>query len=307
MLARPPMSFSYSADARKSSGSSPISSFIQVLSAVIATLTLVFALTRMSGSSGQDNGQPGRTEDLTGASRPLSSIVRRASATAENTRPLSSIVRRAAATAENTRLGFFLEIGTHSGAVSASIRTQHLENKGWAGVCAVPFPEDFKNRKCKVVSSPVSGTSGQKVQVPDCSQNPCVDKEATTTGIVDLLSHSDAPPIIDYIALDTQGRELDILNNFPFDDFCARSWTVTHNYDDSTMPSIRQILEVAHGCRVREGAGEFWARCLCDKDKQDPTASTRAEDPLVTTVRMQASPPSREAGGVQAEPAQLRE
>lgn len=193
--------------------------------------------------------------------------------------------------------GFFFDIGASSSAVRGSKRSQLLEKKGWSGICAVPYPGDFSSRSCRVVALPVSGISGEKVQVQDCSERPahtfaglirtlqkdttCPEVEANTVGIVDLLSLSAAPPVIDYIALDTHGSELEILEQFPFSDFCARSWTVKHNYDSHLMERIRSILEVAHGCRVREGAGEYWARCICEKNtKQIGQPSRSANDRL---------------------------
>merc|ERR1719329_902868 len=174
--------------------------------------------------------------------------------------------------------GFFMDIGTSSSQVRDSTRARHLERKGFSGICAVPFPGVFTNRTCKVVGLPVSGTNGEKVRVNDCTGTPpdleslnpfavqkeCVEVEADTIGIVELLSLAAAPPVIDYMALDTRGTEQAILENFPVSDFCARSWTVKHNYLES-MKRIRHILEVTMGCRVREGAGEYWARCPCDK------------------------------------------
>jgi len=198
---------------------------------------------------------------------------------------LSSITRPSSArnTLDNAE-GFFFEIGTGRESLirsaRGSMRTRHLEKKGWTGVCAVAFPGDFSDRTCKVVALPVSGASGEKVLVSKCPKplpwsftkiistfnaktKKCPKVEANTIGIGDLLAVGAAPPVIDYIALNTDGSELDILKNFPFDDFCVRAWTIHHNYQPEAMPKIRHILEVAHGCRVREGAGEYWARCTC--------------------------------------------
>lgn len=263
------MAFPGSVDARKiespdlgQPGWSCICSFILI--AVTGALTLVFALTRFGAVSGQGAA---RVEDFTAYARRHPSV----NSSSPRTPPNIS-----------ARPGFFLDIGAVSRSVRGSTRTRHLERKGWPGICAVPFPGDFSGRTCKVVALPVSGVSGEKVQVQDCSRGPpqaierlvtsltaqtppCPHVEAKSVGILDLLSLAEAPPVIDFIALDTHGSELDILKHFPFDDFCVRAWTVKHNYDDAKMAAMRQIFEVAHGCRVREGAGEYWARCICDK------------------------------------------
>lgn len=256
-----------------------------ILIIVTGTVSLGFALMRFGGL------QPGQTSDT---SRNLADVIVSGSQASQDrgtrklseTRPAPQMVPQAM-DHPAAAPGFFFDIGAISSAVRGSTRATLLEKKGWNGVCVVPFPGDFGSRTCQVVAVPVSGTSGKKVTVQDCSQRPansiasliktfkqeetCPEVEANTVGIADLLSLSAAPPVIDYIALDTQGSEFEILENFPFNDFCARSWTVKHNYDPEIMPKIRQILEMNHGCRVREGAGEYWARCICErKDNHGP-------------------------------------
>lgn len=185
--------------------------------------------------------------------------------------------------------GFFLDIGYSGSILRESTYGKHLESKGWSGVCAAPFAGDLPGRTCKVISSPVSGKSGEKVTVEDCShggqpslanfpfvanESPCASVEAKAVGIADLLAKSSPSPVIDSVLLNTNGKELDILNSFPFQEYCARSWTVLHNYDKDNMFSIRHILEVAQGCRVREGLGEYFARCPCDKKVQPPRSTS---------------------------------
>lgn len=249
-----------------------------VLIMVTGSVSLGFALMRFGGLHGRDGGLNRNLVDLV---QDGGLATTRLSTMPAALNPMDHTVAAAP--------GFFFDIGASSSAVRGSLRSSFLEKKGWTGVCAVPFPGDFSTRTCRVVALPVSGTSGKQVTVQDCSQKPsrtiagiirtlqkvkatCTQVEANTVGIVDLLSLSAAPPVIDYIALDTGGSELDILENFPFNDFCARSWTVKHKYDSASMPQIRHILEVAQGCRVREGAGEYWARCICGKkDNQNPS------------------------------------
>jgi hypothetical protein len=197
-----------------------------------------------------------------------------------------SIVRRAG---ENSTIesragrnsdGFFLEIGLSAERLEDSKRTKHLESKGWNGVCATPLPADIGGRTCRLVALPVAATSGQKITVSDCPQHPlsiqalvsrftqaanCRQKEISTVGIDELLIIADAPKVIDFASLETEGSEFDIIEGFPFEKHCVRAWTVNHGYEEHLMSGIRQVLEVGQGCRIREGAGEFWARCPCEK------------------------------------------
>jgi len=258
-----------------------------ILIAVTGSLSLYLALTRFGDLrlKGEGGGQIKHGPDFTS----LTTVAR----------PLVAPTNVLDQHPVQPTLGFFFDIGSSSSSVRGSVRSKHLEKKGWSGICAVPFPGDFSGRSCRVVALPVSGSSGEKMMVPDCSRGPpqtlerifgsqttpCPDVEANTVGIVDLLSLAAAPPVIDYVALDTDGTELRILNNFPFDDFCVRSWTVKHNYDGDVMLKIRHVLEVAQGCRVREGAGEYWARCTCEK-KTDavPSVGDSEESRRVVTL-----------------------
>jgi len=268
-----------SADKNSSESSIHWCIFSIVLLAVTGSLTFFFAATRFGGVDGPKPhvqlSPELSSERLTG---PYAGIFN-----SRNSEELLALPLR-------KQEGFFIDIGTSSGQVRDSTRARHLERKGFTGVCAVPFPGIFTNRTCKVVGLPVSGTTGEKVRVNDCTGSPpnleslnpfanqtdCVQVQADTMGIADLLSLAAAPPVIDYMALDTHGTEQAILENFPVNDFCARSWTVKHNYLES-MKRIRHILEITMGCRVREGAGEYWARCPCDKRTEINAAAVTRE------------------------------
>lgn len=197
----------------------------------------------------------------------------------------SAIVRTEAAAnvtgANVTHKGdrFFLDVGMSSASVKSSVRTKHLEKKGWSGVCAVPFPGDFRGRTCKLVALPVGPESGERVRARDCAQgvqglqglmnmivevSECPEVETVTVGVGELLAIAAAPKVIDYIALSTQGSELQILRKFPFDTHCARAWGVRHGGQEATKAGIRHFLEVAQGCRVVVGVDEVWARCPCE-------------------------------------------
>jgi FkbM family methyltransferase len=51
-----------------------------------------------------------------------------------------------------------------------------------------------------------------------------------TITLNDLLEKAEAPKVIDYISLDTEGGELDILNAFDFDKWQVKMFTIEHNY-----------------------------------------------------------------------------
>jgi len=191
------------------------------------------------------------------------------------------IVRTDLATAGVATTGdhFFIDIGMSSVGMKASKNSRHLEQKGWSGVCVVPFPGDFAGRTCKVVGLQVGADDGEHLFVPDCLQSAqglqglingvlkvpeCPQVETSTVAIDKILAIASAPKVIDYVSLDLQGSELAVLNKFPFNEHCVRAWSVKAG-KESEMAGIQQFLEVSHGCRTRKGGGHIFGRCPCDK------------------------------------------
>ncbi len=69
--------------------------------------------------------------------------------------------------------------------------------------------------------------------------------------LLSLLRESNAPRVIDYWSLDTEGSELAILRSFPFDEYRFRVLTVEHNHEP-VREAIHAFL-ASHGyVRVRE-------------------------------------------------------
>ena len=54
-----------------------------------------------------------------------------------------------------------------------------------------------------------------------------------TVSLVDLLNHWQAPTVIDYLSIDTEGSELEILLDFDFDIYDISVITCEHNYSDN--------------------------------------------------------------------------
>ena len=78
----------------------------------------------------------------------------------------------------------------------------------------------------------------------------------TTTSLLDLLQQNDAPEVIDYLSIDTEGSELAILEGFDWDSYQIRCITVEHNFTDKREP-IRHLLE-AQGYERREASWDDW-------------------------------------------------
>ena len=71
--------------------------------------------------------------------------------------------------------------------------------------------------------------------------------DVQTVSLNDLLAHWRAPRRIDYLSIDTEGSELDILAHFDFEAYEIRLITVEHNHTALRQP-IHDFL-VAKGYR----------------------------------------------------------
>ncbi|MDM9622434.1 FkbM family methyltransferase [Rhizobium sp. S96] len=138
------------------------------------------------------------------------------------------------------RDGFFVEFGATNGLKNSN--TWLLETKfGWKGILAEPNPiwhdELFANRRASIERMCVSSTSGDVVTfVATDTSDPELSAIASfsdgdhfaavrskgrriqveTISLDDLLDKYGAPPVIDYMSIDTEGSELAILSAFSF-------------------------------------------------------------------------------------------
>lgn len=68
----------------------------------------------------------------------------------------------------------------------------------------------------------------------------------TTNTLGNILDRYGAPSVIDYLSLDVEGQEYEILRTFPFDKYAFRCMTVEHNaphQGDAMQKKIRDVLE----------------------------------------------------------------
>ena len=148
--------------------------------------------------------------------------------------------------------GYFVEFGATNGKdISNSWLLETVF--GWTGILAEPgrnWHQDLlKNRKCHIDTRCVWKESGAQLTfneatVPDLS---CIDQFSNhdmwahsrldgkrytvdTVSLNDLLSKFHAPDQIDYLSIDTEGSEFDILNSFDFDRYKIQVITCEHNF-----------------------------------------------------------------------------
>ena len=143
-----------------------------------------------------------------------------------------------------------------------------LEKKyDWKGICVEPIPNKFellcKNRVNSLCcDNPVYNKSNENV-IFDIANNyvllsgisnnidthktavDCNKTEITLTTISfnDLLTKFNAPLFIDYLSLDTEGSELEILKSVNLQKYTFGLIDVEHNYSEPRRSQIRDLLE----------------------------------------------------------------
>jgi len=159
--------------------------------------------------------------------------------------------------------GFFVEFGATNGVDFSN--TYLLEKKfNWAGILAEPgktWHTDLKkNRNCKIDKRCVYNSSGKTLVFADSveptlstienfvscdghtsARNKNKKYEVETVSLIDLLQANNAPYEIDYLSVDTEGSELEILSAFDFSMYNIRIITVEHNYT-ANREKIHKLL-----------------------------------------------------------------
>jgi len=159
--------------------------------------------------------------------------------------------------------GFFVEIGASDGVKMSN--TYLLETQfNWKGICCEPIPDVFekcfKNRKNSICySDAVYNQSGLTLSF-DIAHNNLLSGisdhidahifgadnkttiEVKTISLLDVLDNANAPLFIEYMSLDTEGSELEILKNFNFEKYTFGLIDVEHNYVQPRRSEIKKIL-----------------------------------------------------------------
>lgn len=160
------------------------------------------------------------------------------------------------------RNGYFVEFGATDGLTLSNthILEKHFE---WSGILAEParcwHEALFKNRSCNIETSCVWKESNinltfNEVDIKELStiskysnrdlhsifRKKHISYEVVTISLNDLLEKYDSPDHIDYLSIDTEGSEYDILSNFNFSKYNFNIITVEHNY----APIREQLYEL---------------------------------------------------------------
>jgi FkbM family methyltransferase len=175
---------------------------------------------------------------------------------------------------------FFIDIGAADGILLSN--TFLLEKHyGWDGLCIEPNPQDFEalklNRRCAVSNACVWRVSGEEMEfilarefgalarVADGDNHSAKRQvyrelgaviQVRTTSLNDVLSAHEVLPDIDYISLDVEGAEVDILSTFDFAHWDVKLWTIEHNFTPGRH-NVRSLM-ATHGYACKEAKWDDW-------------------------------------------------
>ena len=196
------------------------------------------------------------------------------------------------------REGFFVEFGATNGRdLSNSCLLE--EGYGWNGILAEPFTrwhaELAANRRARIDHRCVWSQSGQQLQfvvTPEMPEYGGVEVRAfedyhaamrarsgervlvQTVTLNDLLREHEAPAHIDYLSIDTEGSELDILQAFDFGRHRIDLISVEHDYNDVKREALRVLLQ-GHGYVQRFPRFSAWDDWYIRRDFLELRNATR--------------------------------
>ena len=171
--------------------------------------------------------------------------------------------------------GYFVEFGATNGRDLSN--TYLLETAfGWNGILAEPallwHDQLFQNRKCKIDLRCVYSETGinlqfQETELPELStlsefsakdihknnRIPVKLYEVETVTLRDLLTQNESPRRIDYLSIDTEGSEIEIMSGFNFDEWDIRFVSV----EITSELKLREVTEIMAQCGYRQILIEF--------------------------------------------------
>lgn len=185
------------------------------------------------------------------------------------------------------REGFFVDVGASNGQTLSNtyLLEKHL---GWRGICVEPssqFQHLARNRGCIVDGSVLGRTMGEIVTFVEASKilgkdgSEAADEfghfsgvksslttykvegteyQLSTQTLESVLKRHRAPVDIDFLTLDVEGHELEILTDFPFGNYRIGILVLEHNYEEPKRTKLRQLL-LGHGfVLAAEAAWDDW-------------------------------------------------
>ncbi|MEP3266517.1 MAG: FkbM family methyltransferase [Hyphomicrobiales bacterium] len=159
--------------------------------------------------------------------------------------------------------GYFVEVGVGDG---VNISNTYLLEKqfGWNGLLVEPSKAFHKNitaqRQAILDKRAAASSSGEILEFEEDTERGEFSKlvssgkgektnkkalyyEVETATLTEILKQHNAPSHIDYMSIDTEGTEVDILAGLDLDHYTIGLFTIEHNYRPETLAALRELLE----------------------------------------------------------------
>lgn len=174
------------------------------------------------------------------------------------------------------RGGFFVEFGAADG---HNLSNSWLLEKrfGWKGILSEParcwHEKLAKNRSCLVDHRCVWSRTGASLEFNEVAEistvtgfgqddahhqarQKAVQYAVPTISLMDLMAESNAPSDPDYLSIDTEGSEFEILSHFDFQKYPFKVITCEHNFTPM-REKLHQLLTAAGYVRKYEQLSQF--------------------------------------------------
>ncbi len=163
------------------------------------------------------------------------------------------------------RTGYFVEFGATNGIdISNSFLLEREFN--WSGILAEPartwHKDLLKNRNAHIETKCVWDQSNQIIQFHETEDGELSSEESfinsdfhskkritnhtyevETITLIDMLKQFEAPKLIDYLSIDTEGSEYKILQAFDFDLYKFKVITCEHNFSKNREKIFNLLIE----------------------------------------------------------------
>ncbi len=166
---------------------------------------------------------------------------------------------------KNKKNGYYVEFGADDGILNSN--TYYLNKKfGWTGVLAEPNPLRYQqlcyNRKSDILSNSLIWSkkgveflfviAGQLSTIFEFKEFDFMSdrrKKMTskqiklvTTDLASVLDEAKAPLYIDFLSIDTEGSEYEVIKNFDFKKYHFNVICIEHNNNADKQSKIDQLL-----------------------------------------------------------------
>ena len=173
------------------------------------------------------------------------------------------------------KLGFFCEVGANDGLTFSN--TFFLESMGWNGVLIEPDPRNLEplieSRSASIL--PFCATNDDDIEIAfnlarDTlysegshlelqKESHCAKDVVHVLGftLVTMLEKVNAPKFIDFMSIDTEGNEFEVLLGMDFNQYQVAILCVEYNYDYEKIKKIRSFLHPYGYRQVLKVASQF--------------------------------------------------